>query len=311
MRRICSFYGFLIFVSVLFLLQFISCRNGAEQTVADSRPNILFIMSDDHTGQAWGVYGGPLAEYVQTPSISRLAEEGCVLDNCLVSNSICTPSRATILTGQYSHRNGVRTLSEALDPGKMNIAKLLQQSGYQTAITGKWHLKTKPSGFDYFNVLPGQGRYRDPVLKSDENWQDGNRGGRVYEGFSTDVIGGLAGNWLKGRDVSRPFMLMCHFKATHEPFDYPERYKDLYKDVEIPEPGSLFDFGQETNGRSFPGQLLDILAERWRRASESTEQNPNHYPGLPFSTQGLSREEARKSTYQKLVKDVMRGGGGY
>lgn len=308
MKRIFSFYGFLIFISGLFLLQFISCRNGAEQAATDSRPNILFIMSDDHTGQAWGVYGGPLAEYVQAPSISRLAEEGCVLDNCLVSNSICTPSRATILTGQYSHRNGVRTLSEALDPGKMNLAKLLRQAGYQTAITGKWHLKTKPSGFDYFNVLPGQGRYRDPVLKSNENWQDGNQGGRVYEGFSTDVIGGLAVNWLKGRDVSRPFMLMCHFKATHEPFDYPERYKDLYKDVEIPEPGSLFDFGPETNGRSFPGQLLDILAERWRRASESTGQNRNHYPGLPFSTQGLDREEARKSTYQKLVKDVMRGG---
>lgn len=306
MRRRLSFFRFP--VSVLIVLALISCKNPSEQAAVEARPNILFIMSDDHTGQAWGVYGGPLSGYVRTPSISRLAEEGCVLENCLVSNSICTPSRATILTGQYSHRNGVRTLADALDPEKMNIARLLQQAGYQTAIIGKWHLKTKPSGFDYFNILPGQGRYRDPVLISEKNWQDGEGGGQVYEGFSTDVIGELALDWLKGRDPGKPFMLLCHFKATHEPFDYPDRFKDLYRDEMIPEPGSLYDFGPETNGRSFPGQLLDILAERWRRASESLDQNPNRYPGLPFSTQGLNREEARRAAYQKLVKDVMRGG---
>jgi arylsulfatase A-like enzyme len=308
MKREPSFFPVLALISGLMVLPFISCQKMPVLEDAENRPNILFIMSDDHTGQAWGVYGGPLAEFVRAPSISRLAEEGCVLDNCLVSNSICTPSRATILTGQYSHRNGVRTLSDALEPGKMNIARLLQQAGYQTAITGKWHLKTKPSGFDYFNILPGQGRYRDPVLMSEDNWQEGNRGGKVYHGFSTDVIGELALEWLKGRDPEKPFMLMCHFKATHEPFDYPDRYKDLYNDQEIPEPGSLYDFGPETNGRSFPGQLLDILAERWEKASAGPEKNTNRYPGLPFSTRGMTREEARSSAYQKLVKDVMRGG---
>ncbi len=295
-------------IAMLVLLPLLfSCRDKAPQQ-ADVRPNILFIMSDDHTGQAWGVYGGALADYVRAPGISRLAEEGCVLDNCLVSNSICTPSRATILTGQYSHLNGVRTLADALRPGAGNIAGLLQEAGYQTAIIGKWHLKTRPEGFDHFNVLPGQGRYWNPILKSGENWEEGNPEGREYRGFSADVIGDLSLEWLNERDSSKPFMLMCHFKATHEPFDYPDRYGDLYKGVEIPEPVSLYDFGAETNGRTFPGQELDILAERWQTASENPVEGRGRYPGLPFSTDGMSREEARKATYQKLAKDVMRGG---
>ena len=298
-----SYLGLILFAGAALL------ASGSCGSVPDppeqSRPNIVFIMSDDHTSQAWGIYGGPLADYVQAPNISRLAEEGCVLDNCFVSNSICTPSRATILTGQYSHRNGVRTLADALEPGRLNIAGLLRQAGYQTAVIGKWHLKTRPEGFDYFNVLPGQGRYWDPVLKSAETWEDG---GRVYEGFSSDVIGEQALGWLKHRNAGRPFMLMCHFKATHEPFDYPDRYKDLYNRAEIPEPESLYDFGPETNGRSFAGQKLDILADRWRKASENLGEGRSRYPGLPFSTEGMSREEARKTTYQKFVKDVMRGG---
>jgi len=291
----------------LMLIALSACA-GHDGSPEAARPNILFIMADDHTSQAWGVYGGPLADYVKTPSISRLAEEGCVLDSCLVSNSICTPSRATILTGQYSHKNGVRTLADALAPGRLTISRLLQNAGYQTAITGKWHLKTRPEGFDYFNVLPGQGRYWDPVLKSAGNWEEGDQGGKVYQGYSADVIGDLALEWLERRDPSRPFMLMCHFKATHEPFDYPDRYRTLNENAEIPEPESLYDFGPETNGRSFPGQVLDILAERWRRASENSGEGRSRYPGLPFSTEGMDREQARKATYQKLVKDVMRGG---
>jgi arylsulfatase A-like enzyme len=167
------------------------------QPSAPPRPNILYIMADDHTSQAWGVYGGLLADYAQTPGIRRLAEEGVVLDNVFCTNSICTPSRATIMTGRYSHQNGVFTLSEALEPDSMNIAKSLQASGYQTAIIGKWHLKKRPTGFDYFSVLPGQGRYHDPILKTADNWQDGDKGGQVYEGFSADVIGDFSVDWLK------------------------------------------------------------------------------------------------------------------
>lgn len=290
---------------VVFSSLFGSCQLAKREGV---KPNILFIMSDDHTGQAWGVYGGVLKDYVKTPNITRLADEGCVLENCLVSNSICSPSRATILTGQYSHRNGVPALADALEPGKENIAKIMNKGGYQTAIIGKWHLKREPSGFDYYCVLPGQGVYWNPVMKTKDNWQDHHGGGKPYKGFSTDVIADMTIDWLKNRDVSKPFMMMCHFKATHEPFDYPERHKDLYKDVEIPAPASIFDEGPATTGRSFNGQVLDNLADRYMRASAAPDEWWCKYPGLPFSTEGLDRNEARMKTYQKFVKDFMRCG---
>ena len=130
-----------------------SCTNRA----GSDRPNILFILSDDHTSQSWGIYGGILAPYVQNGNIARLAAEGCVLENAFCTNSISVPSRASILTGQYSHLNGVYTLDDGLSPGRDNIAKRLQQAGYQTALIGKWHLKREPSGFDYYSVFHDQG----------------------------------------------------------------------------------------------------------------------------------------------------------
>ena len=249
------------------------------------RPNILFILSDDHTSQAWGVYGGILKDVVHTPNIRKLADEGCVLNNCFCTNSICTPSRATILTGQYSHRNGVYTLSEAMEPDSINIAKVFQKNGYQTAIIGKWHLKKEPTGFDYYCVLPGQGRYWNPVLKTKENWEYYYGGGVEHKGFSTDVIAGLTIDWIKNRDKTKPFLMMCHFKATHEPFDYPARFKNLLDGVEIPEPKSLYDFGKETTGRTFEGQTMDALKDRYL---ENTK-NPDfwaHYPGYLFRLMG-------------------------
>jgi len=276
------------------------------------RPNILFIMADDHTSQAWGIYGGILQDYVHTPNIQTLAKEGCVLDNCLVSNSICTPSRATILSGQYSHLNGVKTLRDAFSPEHLNIAKVLQNGGYQTAIIGKWHLKKEPTGFDYYCVLPGQGRYWDPILKTKENWKDGNEGGEVNLGYSTDIIADKTIDWIKDRDKNKPFMMMCHFKATHEPYDYPERYKNLYKDEDIPFPESLFDQGTETTGRSFLGQSLDNLQERYVTATMDSTKRIGHmkYPDLPFSVDSLGSREARMKTYQKFIKDFMRCGAG-
>ena len=265
-------------------------------------------MSDDHTSQAWGIYGGVLKDHVKTPNIHRLADEGVVLNNAFCTNSICTPSRAAILTGQYSHRNGVYTLSEPLEPDSMNIAKIMQESGYETAIVGKWHLKKQPSGFDYFNVLPGQGRYHNPIMKTVDNWEDYGKGGKEYQGFSSDVITDFSIDWLKNRESDKPFMLMTHFKATHEPFDYPERLKDLYKEEEIPEPASLFDFSPETNGRSYIGQKLGILGERWVQATKKPKKGWTRYPGLPFSLEGLDSIAARKKIYQKFVKDFMRCG---
>ena len=174
-------------------------------------PNILFIMSDDHTSQAWGIYGGVLEDYVVNPNIERLADQGAMFTNVFCTNSICTPSRGSILTGQYSHHNGIYTLSEALSPDSNNVAKEFQAVGYETAIIGKWHLKKEPNGFDHYMVLPGQGRYHNPILKTKENWEDQYGGGKEYKGFSTDVITDFSLDWLKNRDSSKPFFLMTFF----------------------------------------------------------------------------------------------------
>jgi len=169
------------------------------------RPNILYIMSDDHAAAAISCYGGRLAGVAPTPNIDRLAAGGLRLENCFCTNSICVPSRAAIMTGQYSHVNGVYTLADVFDRDRPNVARMLQQTGYQTAVIGKWHLKTEPSGFDHYHVLPGQGRYHDPVMKEKgRQWRDGNRGGEERKGYVTDVITDLSLEWLQGSDPDRP-----------------------------------------------------------------------------------------------------------
>ena len=286
----------------------VSCGQK-EESKSKTPPNILFIFSDDHTAQGWGIYGGALKNYVKNENIQRLAREGAVLENAFCTNSICSPSRASVLTGQYSHINQVYTLRESLPEGHPNIAKTLSKNGYQTAVIGKWHLEKKPEGFDYFNVLPGQGRYHNPILKTAENWQDGwhSEYGKEYKGFSTDVITGLTIDHLKKRDKSKPFLMFCNYKATHEPFDYPERYASLYVNDTIPEPKSLLDFGKETTGRSFSGQKLETLAGRWAQATvDSTFWTD--YPGLPYPLEGLDSIQKRRMIHQKLVKDFMRSG---
>ncbi|RHJ94945.1 sulfatase [Parabacteroides bouchesdurhonensis] len=283
---------------------------AADKAKADQRPNILFILSDDHTSQSWGIYGGVLADYVKNENIRRLASEGCVLDNCFCTNSISVPSRAAILTGAYSHRNGVYSLSDALSPESDNIAKQLQEGGYQTAIIGKWHLKKRPTGFDYFYVFHDQGEYIDPVFKSAANWVDDTDGkqGEVVKGFSTDIVTDRTIEWVKNRRKDKPFMMCCHFKATHEPWDFPERMKHLYDDVEFPEPASLMEFGPEKSGRAFRGQQLENLAWRWETASKDPDSWWCRYPELPFSAQGLDKESARRKTYQKMIRDYLRCG---
>ncbi len=283
---------------------------ATDKAKTDDRPNILFILSDDHTSQSWGIYGGVLADYVKNENIRRLAAEGCVLDNCFCTNSISVPSRATILTGAYSHVNGVRSLDDALSPESDNIARQMQNGGYQTAIIGKWHLKKRPSGFDYFYVFHDQGDYVDPVFKSADNWVDDSEGkrGDVVKGFSTDIVTDRTIEWIKNRQKDKPFMMCCHFKATHEPWDFPERMKHLYDDVVFPEPASLMEFGQEKSGRVFPGQQLENLAWRWETASKDPDSWWCRYPELPFSVQGMEKEASRKKIYQKMIKDYLRCG---
>ena len=280
--------GVFLFLLCLFL-------PGLKLTFAaeGSRPNIIFVMADDHTSQAWGCYGSRLAPFARTPHIDRLASEGALLRNCFCVNSICVPSRATILTGQYSHRNGVKTLKEALDPDADNVAKRLQQAGYQTALVGKWHLKKTPAGFDYWNIIKGQGRYREPVM-FEMNLDEGEVQTSAY---CTDVFTDKALGWLDRRDKARPFCLMLHFKAAHAPWQFHPRHAELYKDISLPEPETLLGSTGPEQTR-VPGWPLEILTEHF------TERDD-------FGAGKLILDDAdlvlsRRLTYQKLVKDFLR-----
>ena len=241
---------------------------AANKPAQEERPNILFILSDDHTSQSWGIYGGVLGEYARNENIRRLAAEGCVLDNCFCTNSISSPSRAAILTGAYSHVNGVYTLSDSFDPEQDNIAKQMRAGGYQTALVGKWHLKTQPQGFDFYSVFHDQGEYRDPTfINCTDPWPGERNFGERVRGFSTDIVTDKAIRWMKEADKDRPFMMCCHFKATHEPWDFPERMRHLYDGVVFPEPENLFDWGPETMDVPSPDSLWRswLVVGTWRR----------------------------------------------
>lgn len=198
------------------------------------RPNIVFIMADDHASKAIGCYGHGIN---QTPAIDRLASEGMRLNHCYVSNSICTPSRAAILTGTYNHVNGVMTLADGINNRLPHVAKHLRTAGYQTAIIGKWHLgegpNHQPTGFDHWSVLPGQGDYHDPVFHE--------AAGEVRRpGYVTDIITDQSLQWLDQRDPDKPFFLMCHHKAPHRSWEYHPKYQNLYT-AEIAVPASFDD----------------------------------------------------------------------
>lgn len=272
------------------------------------RPNIIFIMADDHTSQAWGVYGGVLKDFVRNENIKQLAEEGALLNNVFCTNAICVPSRAAILSGQYSQKNGVYTLADAYDPEKENIAKDLHNAGYQTAIFGKWHLKKRPSGFDEYKLLPGHGVFHNPRYLTKDNWNDNENGTGVAatKGFETDLTTDMSIDWIKNRDASKPFFLMCHFKATHEPFEFADRFKDIYKNIDFPYPPTFLDWGPTSTGRSFDGQKLEDLGRNYEAASDPNRRFWTTYPELPFSTNGLDSLQARKKIYQKFIRDYLR-----
>lgn len=202
------------------------------------KPNILYIMSDDHAAHAVGAYGGRLATVNPTPTIDKLAEEGLTFTNCFVTNSICIPSRATILTGQYSQTNGVLDLEDRLEKEKHYLPQEMKKLGYQTAMMGKWHLANEPD-FDYYKVLQGQGSYFDPSFraKGEGRWPDNMM---QYKGHSSDVITDQTIEWLENREDNQPFFLMHHFKAPHDNFEYAPRYENYLADVDIPEPVSLY-----------------------------------------------------------------------
>jgi len=199
------------------------------------QPNILFIMADDHASKAISAYGHGLNE---TPSIDRIANEGARLNHCYVTNSICTPSRAAILTGTYNHVNGVTTLEPTFNNRGPHLAKHLKTAGYQTAMVGKWHLGEgagkQPTGFDYWDVLPGQGDYFDP------KFIDAN-GEHIEDGYVTDIITDKCEKWLLERDKSKPFFMMCHHKAPHRNFAPHPKNRELYEGQDIVLPDTFDD----------------------------------------------------------------------
>ena len=224
------------------LIIFMACVLGflpsatRAQTPATPRkpPNILFIFSDDHAYQAISAYNDP-RRLLDTPNLDRLAKEGMRFDRCLVPNSICGPSRASVLTGKYSHLNGFyNNTNSKFDGSQVTFPKLLHGAGYQTAIIGKWHLATDPTGFDEWNILPGQGLYYNPEMI--------HKGQKVkHQGYVTDIITDSSIAWLKGRDKSKPFLLMCQHKAPHREWMPALRHLGHDKDRRYPEPATLFD----------------------------------------------------------------------
>lgn len=207
---------------------------------SQTKPNILFIMSDDHTTQAFGVYGSRLAPLNPTPTIDRLAREGMLFENCFCNNSICTPSRASIITGQYPQTNGVLDLDGNIPPERQYLPMEMKKLGYDTAMIGKWHLKQEPAQFDYYCVLPGQGKYFDPDFRvqGDKPWPNNVI---KKKGHSSDCITDIGLDWLKNTwNRDKPFFMMHHFKAPHDMFEFAPRYASYLEDTEIPEPASLY-----------------------------------------------------------------------
>ena len=217
------------------VLTLLACRTSGEEPhrpAAKTRPNIVFFYADDHARAAVGAYGSPNA---LTPNLDRLADEGLLFENAFCTNSICAPARAVVLTGRHSHLNGVRTNADTLDPASTTFPQLLQGAGYQTALIGKWHLKADPSGFDHWEVLPGQGSYYNPDFLT-------ANGRQRREGHSTDLVADLALDWLaEERDDSKPFLLMCQFKAPHRTWMPSPAELALFEDRDLVEPPTLFD----------------------------------------------------------------------
>ena len=230
---------------------------GTARAQAQDRPNIVFIFSDDHAVQALGAYEGRLAALNPTPEIDRIAEEGMLFRNAFVGNSICAPSRATILTGQHSHMNGVRTNGDKLNKGVQTFPELLQGAGYQTAMIGKWHLKRKPEGFDYWEVLPGQGRYYNPRFRTPD-------GTTSYTGYVSDIITDRALRWLRdGRSEDEPFLLMYQHKAPHRNWQPGPDHLSTYEDVQVPAPRTLF---YDYSGLAAPATMQEMEVQndlRW------------------------------------------------
>ena len=259
------------------------CARAQRDRPAARRPNILYIMSDDHAAHAIGAYGSRIN---QTPHLDRIARGGMRFDNCFCTNSLCGPSRAVLLTGKFSHKNGFFQNGNVFDGSQQTFPKLLQQAGYQTAVVGKWHLESDPTGFDYWNVLPGQGVYHDPVLI-----EMGRK--EKHPGYVTDIITDLSLDWLRRRDKNRPFCLLCHHKAPHRAWDPDAKHAAMYNEADIPEPET---FNDDYAGRSAAAGAATMRVDRDLDARDTKGEPPA----------GLDGQALKQWKYQRYIKDYLR-----
>jgi arylsulfatase A-like enzyme len=271
------------------------------------RPNIVFIFSDDHAYQAISAYGSKINK---TPNIDRIAKEGLLFQECYVSNSICGPQRAVIQTGKLSHLNGFIRNGNTFNGDQQTFPKLLQKAGYQTAVVGKWHLKSLPQGYDYFEVLKGQGPYYNPPMVTVE-------GTVKHTGYTTDIISDLTLKWFKEtRDPNKPFMLMTQHKAPHRNWQPGPKYLNKYDDVTIPEPPTLFT---ENEGLGSPAmnQAMTIsrhmnpkdlkLAGQRLNPDQQAVWNAAYGPkNKAFQEAKLEGKELLRWKYQRYIKDYIR-----
>ncbi len=279
------------------------------------RPNILFIMSDDHTAQAVGVYATTLKKLNPTPNIDQLAREGIIFDNAFCTNGICTPSRACILTGQYNHNNGVFDLGGRIKPQDQMLPVEMKRAGYQTAMIGKWHLKEEPN-FDYYKVLPGQGKYFNTTFRvqGDRPWP---KNVVAHPGeHSTDAITDSTLNWFKTkRDSSKPFFLCHQYKAPHDYFENATRYQTYLKDDAIPEPPTLYDVPDTWGSiatRGYNNELMPhigtSIGSRNPRRSYAVDLFrlfPEEFPN-GYDLKSMSEVETTKLAYQAYLKKYLR-----
>ncbi len=284
--------------------------------IAADRPNILFIMSDDHTAQAIGAYATLLKELNPTPTIDTLAAEGICFDNAFCTNAICTPSRACIITGQYNHNNGVFDLGGSILPPNQTLPILMRDAGYQTAIIGKWHLKVEPN-FDYYKVLPGQGKYFDTEfrIQGDKPWPKNTI---AYPGsHSSDVITDSSLDWFQHhRDPDKPFFVCHQYKAPHDYFESNPRYDNYLADVDIPEPVSAVEqtgyVGLNRHSRATTVNWSHTLVLRSAGAIHAARTLPTCRNNSPTNSSGITKTqifrmiEVKRLAYQAYLKKYLR-----
>lgn len=267
----------------------------AQQKQGAQRPNIVFIMCDDHAYQCISAYGSALSKLAPTPNIDRLAQRGMRFDRAFVENSLSTPSRACLMTGMYSHQNGQRQLGEGIDDSKTFFTELLQQAGYQTGIVGKWHMGCEPKGFDYYHIYNDQGQYWNPQYrgtKTDNKYV-------VEQGYSTDLSTDHAIEFMEHRDPSRPFCLMLHHKAPHRNWQANLKYLGMYDNVEFPLPETFYD-DYATRGSAVRTQKMSVTKDmRWEQDFKVPEMLDPNNPDSQDSYNALMGEINRMTPEQR------------